>query len=197
MGWFDKKNKKRILEDSPSLPEMPKLPELPKIGEELNELPQLPSYPSSSFGKKFSQNVIKEAVSGGKMGEKEVEDKEVFKADESFPEDEEETMQKPPIELTKELPQEKVESLPNIKSHDFVKTKIRETEPVFVRMDKFEESLDIFEKAKKKISEIEKFLIEIKKMREKEETELQEWENEIGTIKKQFERIDRNLFSKI
>ena len=96
MGWFDKKNKKRALEDSPSLPEMPKLPELPKVDGELNELPQLPSYPSSSFGKKFSQNVIKEAVSGGKTGEKEIEDKEVFKADESFPKNEEETMQKPP-----------------------------------------------------------------------------------------------------
>ena len=34
-------------------------------------------------------------------------------------------------------------------------------------------------------------------MREKEENELQDWENEVQTIKKQFEKIDRNLFSKI
>jgi len=191
MGWFGKKKKKP--EMSYSLPEMPKLPELPKIGDDLNKLPQLPSYPSDSLGEKFSQGAIKEAVSGKEDG-----DKEVFEADDSFlSESKERMMQKPLKYLTKEISTEKTRTLPEIKGQGFIKTRTKESEPVFVRMDKFEESLEIFKKARKKISEIEGFLVEIKRVREKEETELQEWENEIQTIKKQFEKIDNNLFSKI
>jgi len=190
MGWFNKNSKKEHLELPPSLPEMPRLPELPKIGDELNELPQLPSYPSSSLGKKFSQDVIKDAVSGEKDG-----DNEVFEADESFHGDMEKTMQKPPISSSKKTYEHNM-SMPT-KNENLVQSRSRGTEPVFVRMDKFEESLQIFDKAKDKISEMEKLLVEIKRVREKEETELQEWESEIESIKKQFEKIDRNLFSKV
>ena len=192
MGWFSKKDKKKKSEFTPSLPEMPKLPELPKIGDDFDELPKLPSYPSSSLGKKFSQNVIKNAVSGKKES-----DNEVFDADESIPEFKGMKMQKPPMGLAEEISTENIGTLPKIKNQNFVAMRTKETEPVFVRMDKFEESLEIFKKARKKISEIEKFLVEIKRIREKEETELQEWENEIQTIKRQFEKIDNNLFSKI
>ena len=188
MRWFGERKKKS--EISYSLPEMPNLPELPKIGDDLSGLPQLPSYPSDLLGEKLSQSAIKDAVSGEKES-----DKEVFEADDSFPEIKERMMQKPPKDLTKEISTKKIRTLPEIETQDFIKTK--ESEPVFVRIDKFEESLEIFEKARKKISEIEKFLVEIKRVREKEETELQEWENEIQTIKKQFEKIDSNLFSKI
>lgn len=194
MGWFGKKKKKA--EMSYSLPEMPKLPELPKIGDDLSILPQLPSQHSDSFSdsldEKFSQGIIKDAISGEEDG-----DEGGFEANEFFPESKERMMQKPPKYLAKEISTEKTRTLSEIKGQGFIKTRTKESEPVFVRIDKFEESLEIFEKARKKISEIEKFLVEIKRVREKEETELQEWENEIQTIKKQFEKIDSNLFSKI
>ncbi|MEK6842250.1 MAG: hypothetical protein AABX84_00380, partial [Nanoarchaeota archaeon] len=65
MGWFGKKEEKR---ESMSLPELPKIPELPHLGKSRDfdriTLPSLPSYPNSSFGKKFSQNAIKDAISG-------------------------------------------------------------------------------------------------------------------------------------
>ena len=197
MRWFGKNEKEKLGKGSlDTLPELPKLPKLPQIGgkdlEPSDEpISQLPSYPPDSFGEKFSQNAIKEAVAG-KIG-----DKEVFDADESLPELKGTKMQKPPIVLAEEISIKDTGTLPKIKNQNFVNLRTKETEPVFVRMDKFEESLEIFEKARKKISEIEKFLVEIKSIREKEETELQEWENEIQTIKKQFEKIDDNLFSKI
>jgi len=37
----------------------------------------------------------------------------------------------------------------------------------------------------------------IKEIKEKEEEELRGWEEEIQKIKKQFEEIDRGIFSKI
>jgi hypothetical protein len=184
MSWFSKKNKKESEDKTPSIVEPPKLPELPRMNRELDDLPKLPSYPSDALGKKFSDEAIKNIVSGEKLGDK-VGDYEGFIPNESLPRNIRTKMEKLPQEFQK------------IKTKSFQGPRTQETEPVFVRMDKFEESLEIFEKAKKQISEIEKFLEEIKSTREKEEVELQEWEKEMQMIKSQFEKIDRNLFSKI
>jgi len=192
MGWFGKKEKKIEVKSSPQLSEIPKLPDLPKIGNDINELPQLPSYPSNSLGKKLSQNVIKDAVSGDKEGEK-----GGFEAKGSFPRTKEITLSEPPLNSMKKTPLGKKDFSPEIRTEGFIKTRTKEAEPIFVRMDKFQESLEIFENAKKKVLEIEKYLSDVKDLREKEERELREWENEIQIIKKQFEKIDHNLFSKI
>src|SRR3989338_7379344 len=89
MGWFSKKEasipQKEVV---PSLPKLPELPELPDLEDDLEEpIHQLPAYPTTSFGQKFSQNTIKEAVAGAPKTqsydrfprEKEVE--RVFEAD--------------------------------------------------------------------------------------------------------------------
>ena len=47
------------------------------------------------------------------------------------------------------------------------------------------------------MSEIEKTLKNIKEVKENEERELASWENEIEMIKKQIEKVDKNIFSKI
>ena len=184
MGWFSKKDKKEDLKNFSSLPKIqgvPKLPELPKMENDLENLPKLPSYPSDPLGKKFSDGAIKNIVSGEEIG-----DEEVFDTDESFPDNEGMPMQKPLMRLTKE-----------IDSENFSTQRTNEAGPVFVRIDKFEESLEIFEKARKKLEDIEKFLNEIKQIREREESELRDWENEMRMIKSQFEIINKSLFSKI
>ena len=78
-----------------------------------------------------------------------------------------------------------------------LKQRTIEAEPIFVRIDKFEDSLDIFQKVKQKISEIENTLKDIKNLKEQEEQELTSWEKEIQTVKTQIEKIDNELFSKI
>ncbi|MCH8945524.1 MAG: hypothetical protein IIA85_01220 [Nanoarchaeota archaeon] len=187
MRWFGKNEKEKLGKGSlDTLPELPKLPKLPQIGgkdlEPSDEpISQLPSYPPDSFGEKFSQNAIKEAVAG-KIG-----DKEVFDADESLDEIEKKMMPEP-LEMG-EIPYKNL--------HGNLKTKVSTIEPVFVRIDKFEEGLKIFEQTKVKISEIEKFLEEMKKINEKEEKELQSWEREVQTMKKNFEKINQDIFSKI
>ena len=184
MTWFGKNKKENIGEGSlAALPELPKLPKLPEIGGKDikfsdNQISQLPSYPPDSFGEKFSQNAIKEAVTG-KIG-----DEEAFDADDSLDEIEKKMMPKPLKDLTKDIPS-------NLKAN------VGTIEPVFVRIDKFEEALKIFEKTKSKISEIEKLLLEMKSINEKEEKELQNWEKEIQTMKKNFEKINQDIFSKI
>ncbi len=182
MGLF-KKNKSDEKEALPPLPELPKLPEFPRMEEGLysQSANQLPKFPNNSLGEKFSQNTIKEAVAGGKEGEK------GFDADD-FAEDEEMQMMPKPqkTRYSEEVPEGFQEM-----------QRVRKAEPVFIRLDKFEESLHLFEKAKKQISEIETMLNNIKTLKEQEEKELEFWEKEMQSIKMQIEKVDRDIFSKI
>jgi hypothetical protein len=177
MGWFNKDKKK---EDVHSLPELPKLPEFPR-----RDIHQLPSFPSNSLGEKFSQNSIKEAV----MGRKEVEGGE---ADEFSDEG---MMPEPPMPpLIKGFPEEEDEIPGEFRE---AARRVKEAEPLFIRIDKFEESMKTFENIKEKINSMEKMLRETRRLKEEEEKELQEWENKIKTAKSQIERIDKDIFSKL
>ncbi len=171
MGLFNRKGeqKKSSLSD---------LPKLPSINDMDDNIPQLPSLPSSSFGEKFSQNAIKDAVSGSsweKSGDMEDADESEFET---------RMMHEPPRHsLVQEEHKRRMEG--------------KRIEPVFVRIDKFEESMDIFEKAEKKIGEMEELFRDIRKLKEEEERELDSWETKIQSVKKQIEKIDKEIFSKI
>ncbi len=176
-------------EKTSSMPELPKIPELPKFNfsSELPSanLPHLPSFPNSSIGRKFSQNAIKGAISG--------EREEMIREDLANDFTDEMMPEPPQIGLIKRnaIPQEEYRPM----ERTFQKT--GKVEPVFIRIDKFEESLSILDKAREKIQEMEKMLKGIKKIKDDEDKELREWEMEIHKIKNEFEKIDRDLFSKI
>jgi len=202
MSLFGKKKKEEYLGDNldseevPSLPELPKLPDFPQLDMGRNEasesFPQLPSYPSNSFGEKFSQNVIKDAVSGEKEGEEE------FEADEFLKVYNKGMMQKP---LTREISGSEFKRLGRLSGEipeEFrISAKQIKEEPIFIRIDKFEESLQIFDKIKDRIMEMEKMLKDTERLKEEEEKEIELWEKEIQTIKEDMEKIDKDIFSKI
>ncbi len=73
----------------------------------------------------------------------------------------------------------------------------QEAEPVFVRIDKFEEGLKLFERIKNQLYEIERVLAETRKLKEKEEAELHSWENELKRMKMEIEKMGRDIFSKV
>jgi hypothetical protein len=199
MGLFskDKKEEKEILR----LPELPKLPELPEFSK-MNDnrgLSPLPSFPKNSFGEKFSQNVIKDVVSGEKESDEEVN------ADEfSY---NKENMQMTLKPTKKGFMSKETDFGGGNEYRQFQKFERRtletpsgygrKDEPIFVRLDKFEESLKIFEKIRNQILEIEGILHEIKNVKEHEEKELQFWEQEIQNIKKQIEKVDQDIFSRV
>jgi len=76
-------------------------------------------------------------------------------------------------------------------------SKMKKNEPVFIRLDKFEESMHLLNKAKSEINSIERTLKDIRKVKEEEEKELEYWESQITTIKSQIEKVDREIFSRI
>ncbi len=191
MGLFKKKVKK---EEAPKLPEIPRLPELPESPMAKEELPQLPSFPNDSLGDKFSQNIIKEAVTGKK------EEKEA--GDEFARKEEMQKMPKPPMKKQKkefhpEYAARGITEMGKKEAQPKFEKEMKKTEPIFIRIDKFEEGSHIFEDVKKQVSKIEQMFTSIKNVKEKEEKELGMWEEEIRQIKEKIEKIDSDIFSKI
>lgn len=73
----------------------------------------------------------------------------------------------------------------------------KDEKPIFVKLDKFEEGIEVFKKTKIKVSEIESTLANIKQIREEEKQQLTYWEEELQKIKNNISLIEKNIFSKI
>lgn len=189
MGLFNKKEKK-VEEGLPSLPQLPKLPDFPDFEDyEKSSYHQLPSFPSNSIGTKFSQDSIKDAVSGGMKGDEDY--------GEGFDEDEMRRMQRPIKKPMTEEIGDMEEEFPENRFRESKRDVGGEAGPIFVRVDRFEEGLKLFENIKRQISDIEKNLGDLKAIKEKEENELEDWENELKKIKDQIEKINEDIFMKV
>jgi chromosome segregation ATPase len=69
--------------------------------------------------------------------------------------------------------------------------------PIYIKIDKFQEALKKFEEVKSKLGEIENTLENLKETKQKEEQEIAEWENEVKSIKEKVSTIDASIFSSI
>jgi len=202
MGLF---NKKKEESSYPGLPELPKLPELPPMRQvqksgSVSKPNALPRFPSNSLGNKFSQNTIKDAVSGEKEDDDAVDEFE----------DEIQKMPRLPDKSMANAPpaaeaenEEELPAAPKPMQNTMapgisrISAASQKDEPVFIRLDKFEESMDTFDKIKKQLSGTEKLLNEIKSVKEREDKELQEWQSRMEAMKNQIEKIDKDIFSKV
>jgi hypothetical protein len=191
MAWFNKNKKEGMKEQDevPSLAQLPPFPDLSNISPDNFQFKPnaLPKFPSSPLGNRFSQSTIKDAISGEKEGDE---------ADES---EELQTMPKlPQGPLTRETDEEESygEEMPKIPSRPVSDYRQKE-EPMFVRLDKFEDSMETFEKIKKQLVGVEGLLEDIKQTKEEEGKELESWQSKLQTMKNQIDKIDRDIFSKI
>lgn len=192
MGLFGK-NKKEEEGEIPSLPELPTtdrdlvlpskadLPEVPAGLPEI-ETQELPSIPNIE-PIKTPQEIIKTAVSAPKM------QKSRFDIKETGPLPPLKPLKQPDLPRTLEITPEGPKT--------FGRQIIKKAEPIYIRLDKFETTVETFEEIKNKIEEIEELLQKTKEIKQKEEQELIEWEREIQMIKVRIESIDRNIFNKL
>ena len=186
MGLFGKKKEKKVEEKIPSLAELPKLPDLDSPENFKEEFHQLPSFPSSSIGKKFSQDSIKDAVKG------EDTDFESFNPEEII----ESSLRKPQIrEIEEEVEIEEAIRRPRIARVE--KRTVVEAEPIFIRIDRFEDAMKIFDETKRQLSDIEHLLENVKRTKDDEEEEIKKWESNLKNMRSQIEKVDRDIFSKI
>jgi len=73
----------------------------------------------------------------------------------------------------------------------------QESEPIFVKIDKFQAANENFSKIKEKLKDVESSLANLREIKNKEEQELDEWEQEVQLIKTKIAKIDDSLFKKI
>ena len=83
------------------------------------------------------------------------------------------------------------------KTPGFTRPSTKRAKPIYIRLDKFETTVESFSEIKNKIIEIESLLKQIKDIKIKEENELNEWERELQVIKARIEFIDKNIFNRL
>jgi len=184
MGWFNKKEEKEKVR---SLPDLPSFSNIPSFKNEYSrDISQLPSFPNNPLAEKFSQNTIKDAVTGKKevKGEEEVDG---FDENQMMP-------NSPSFAHVPDFPSP-ARGISVVQRRPMAN--MRREEPIFIRLDKFEESLNNFEEIKKQVNEIEKILEDTRMLKDKEIAEIESWEKEIKDVKTKIEKIDKELFSKI
>ncbi len=173
MAFFKSKedNDRSQLPELPGLPEMPLLPALPSTYNK-NEVRPLPTFPRTSLGESMGIGAIKSTLDDN--SEKDHESRRMGST-------EKRTMELSDMNMTATRPQ--------IRSVN--------KEPVFIKLDKFQDAVKKFEEIKVKVNEIEESLEKIREIKDKEEVELKSWEEEIQMIKNNVNNIDVSLFSKL
>jgi len=118
-------------------------------------------------------------------------------------EPQESSLSEPP--MTQELESEELESTPpQIRESRFpdIKRFTREPressiEPIFVRIDKYQESKENLQEVKRKVLEIESLLRDIREIKSREDSQLHEWDSDIQEAKAKLDKIDRIMFQKM
>lgn len=184
MSWFNKKDKKE-LKSSSDLHGLPPLPD--DFGERFPDsmskanLPQLPNFPQSQLSEKISNEAVKQIIK------------------EDLPKFNPQLASKHMVqEIEDDLPE-----IPDVNNMPLIKPTTREiksfvkVEPVYVRIDKYQESLINFQEVKRKLLEIENLLKDVKDIKAREDSELDAWEQEIQKAKDKLALIDSTLFQKL
>ncbi len=190
MGLFSKK--KGV--EAEGVPELPELPEPPGAKSPLiptSEIPDVPSglpkiktqtlpiLPDSQAGEKFKQEAIKHAIT---------------EPSQELPRPQL-ALEPPPIPLRKGIVKKRTMEIPAIIPSRT--PAMKKTEPVFIRLDKFQEATETFEEIKNKIFEIEDLLKKTREIKIKEEEELANWEREIQIIKSRIDLINKDIFNEL
>ena len=170
MGLFQKKDEeKKQLPELPGMSSLPELPPLPALTK--SDISPLPSFSRNEFSASSGMGLqaIKATIREGST-----------KGLEYMPEE------RRTIEVSDK---------DSIKAAMAPRTVSKE--PVFVKLDKFREATEKFNEIKEKVSEIEDSLRKLKEIKEKEDSELKSWDEEMQLIKQKVESIDNSLFNKI
>lgn len=69
--------------------------------------------------------------------------------------------------------------------------------PIFIKIENFKEIVSSLDLIEKKVKSIEQALIRLKKIKSKEDSELEEWEKQLREVKTKINNIDRKLSSKV
>jgi len=70
----------------------------------------------------------------------------------------------------------------------------RKNAPVFVKVNEYQELLDILDVMKQKLKTTQNTLDKIKELKTQEDSEIREWEKSLGEVSKRIAFIDKTFF---
>ena len=118
--------------------------------------------------------------------------------DEQLNEKKETSMQKPSFNMTESYDFEEKNSEQQFDEFTPRRSPItierRDDKPIFVKIDKYKESVKTIESIRTKIEEAESLIKNLTRLREQEEKELQEWQSSLDDVKQNLMKVDKNLF---
>jgi len=221
MGWFTKKDTETGVEKMPELPELPdsahtdfilppsqnpppthqilSLSKESKITQPLLMLPEKVTKDYSDVSYSLQNNEPKPGMQKSRFGQPEFSSPPPAPpsyqvpvptpsytppppAPPSYPSPKFKESSYAPTSFPKEAP-----ATPQIKSFP------KKDESVFIKLDKFQNTMEAFRDISQKIKEIEDLLLKTKEIKSREEKELEDWEREIDAIKLKIETIGREI----
>lgn len=209
MGLF---NKKQEIPELPPLPNLPPIYEEPgKPGKSRKELPELPK---NNFGEDLNQEIVKSAVNNTNTDQNVEQLPRNFKLDSqkpllhNLPEGDlipavPKNKNQPP--MTREIPvmpeynetSEMHRRALELPAEAVVRSLTKDIEPIFVRIDKFQDAQKKFNDIQKAIKEIGETQKKIKDAKVKEDVEIDMWSQEIEKVKARLGEVDRDIFDKL
>jgi len=195
MGLFGGKKESGV----PDIPPAPQMSFLP----EASEPQELPTFPSTLRNESLNQEMVKSAVNDSPADFELPELPGIPESPLAPAVSTEEPMSGIP-----ELPTRKpVESggqrafdsaIPDLATQAPLEKDVsRGVEPIFVRIDKFQDAKDDLLKVQEKTKEMKDTLKKINDVRKKEEEELKEWEEEVEKLKSLLQEIDQEVFNRL
>ncbi len=187
MGLFHKKEK---VPEIPPAPNLSGLPELPK--EKASELPSLPK----GLGQKASNAMVKSAVNDLDLPHEPEDGIQELPKDFKF----EESVMKPPVvEMIPSLPKQEIKKI-ETKSFDsnesLPSTGRSSQDPIFVRIDKYQEAKKELQEINKGIKSVEAVLGKLNEIKSREDKEVGQISESLSSIKTRLTTIDSNVFKK-
>ncbi len=179
MSWFGKKEEKELLPDLPDV-ELPTLPEIGILQKNDVKIQSFnPAYQSLPRNESRNDSIKNDIDSLGLTP--------------SISQSMYNDLERIPL-LEPEMKRSMTIEKPILSS---TKQKIKNDEPVYVRLDKFKITQEAFSEIQSKVSDIEKTLLKLKELRDKEQKELELWEQELQLLKSRLDSIDSHLFESI
>ncbi len=74
------------------------------------------------------------------------------------------------------------------------KTIFTEEKPIYIKIDKYKSAIKTLEEIKSKLIEAEKILNNLRKLKNEENEEFENWRSDIEEIKEKLLSVDKNLF---
>lgn len=207
MSWFTKKDDRTDIEKMPELPELPEFPNISFIPPEYQEpnpleplampsqisTPLLPMAPAQRLTRDYNQENTRQLFNEPKPG---------MQKSKFSPDSESSEILEPPVEDFG-IPKSKHSDYRPPKEWGIMKTSgsfkpstqglSKKDDSVYIRLDKFQVTMEAFRDIKNKIREIEELLAKTKEIKAREEKEIEEWGREIESIKLKLDSIDKEI----